>query len=316
MRIVLTGATSKVGRFLLERLLERPEVEKVLCIGRSLEKLSKIVSHLSDNQIERVEVYEQDLNSDFTSLENRLENGKPLDWIVHLAAVTHSAEEENYFLTNYEATVRLAMWAQRQRCNKFCFISSQTAGLGAGEYALSKFMAEKTLLVMNWQQLIIFRPSEVMGLGGKEGLEKFEEMARRFKIYPLLLDSKWRPVVFHPLGVEELLTDIIGNIFKAESEMSLSVEPQRFAGTIRNLHGDRQTALDFAKKAWHDKMAIPIPIYVPLLGFLFGVLSAVKSGLVVQDQVPRLLGVRGQNPAPGLVHVQDILLPRSNLPIS
>lgn len=273
MKILITGATSKIGQSLIPELLKNSNIEKFYILSRT-KRLSGVFHLLNDS---RIQFLQGDLTKDLLFLD---EVG-PIDLCLHMAAVTHSFDPKKYFEINETATKKLADRLYSGGCKEFIFISSYTAGLNAGAYAESKFLAEKYLLAMPWQQLLILRPSEVVGAGAKEGLDKFENLAKKLKIYPWLLGFK--EIHFSPLRIEELVR-FIANTLKEDMQ----------GNRLQVLRGPIVSSHQLMVYFWNKYHAIPIPIFIPFLRAVNKLFRLFQVPLFPADQIPRLLGPRGQ----------------------
>lgn len=140
---------------------------------------------------------------------------------------------------------------------------------------------------MPWQRLQIFRPSEVIGLGSTEGLDRFDQMAKRWHIYPLLLINIFdlHKIHFHPISGPQLV-DYLGKEILA---------PQR-SHHVTEVHGPKTTSIDLAKQAFRQHGAIPIPIFMFLLVWTSSIGKKLGLNLFPEDQIQRLLGKRRQRP--------------------
>jgi nucleoside-diphosphate-sugar epimerase len=103
MRILFTGASSVVGRCVLERLLESLEDAEFWC-----------ARHRTDVRIDaRVHVIDLDLAVQFD--EQSLPDA--IDMTIHFAGVTHAHDAESYWKINHVGTMRLAaLWDARLGC--------------------------------------------------------------------------------------------------------------------------------------------------------------------------------------------------------
>lgn len=286
MKILITGATSKIGQSLIPELLKNSNIEKFYILSRT--KTPSGVFHLLNDS--RIHFLQGDLTKDLFFLD---EVG-PIDLCLHMAALTHSLEAKKYFEINEKATKKLADRLYSSACKEFIFMSSHTAGLNAGAYAESKFLAEKYLLSMPWTQLLILRPSEVVGTGGKEGLDKFENLAKNFKIYPWILSFK--KIQFSPLRIEELVR-FLANTFKEDMQ----------GNRVQILRGPIVSSTQLAAYFWKKHRAIPIPVFLPFLKGINQVFTFLGFPLFPADQVERLLGARGQR-ASHKSPIEDVVL--------
>jgi len=168
MRILVTGASSPLAVGVLRHLLLNSDVE--LWCGRHRKEIP-----LADP---RVHVIDLDLESD---LSRTLPH---FDLVIHFAGVTHAADEQQYWKVNLEGTRRLAQAVREAGCRRFVYISTRCATRGSGAYGESKLAAEEELQKFEWQSLLIIRPAEIYGGGGKEGIDRMLALARRWHIIP------------------------------------------------------------------------------------------------------------------------------------
>ncbi len=269
MVILLTGATSKIGQILLTRLVANPQITKIYALTRSPSKIR------AEGKIEVVQ-------ADLTDSQLNLSQLPMIDLCIHLAGLTHTSKESLYFHVNHTATMKLALNLKRKGTSRFWYVSSQTAGQGAGTYALSKFLAEQDLLSLDWQQLLIFRPSEVVGAGGNEGLDKFIYLSKKFRICPWLFS--YQPIRFSPIQVERVVDHFVSQLDSPKTK------------DVQVIRGEPVTSTQFAFQMLKKYGAIPLPIFIPALDTLNRILSSIGIFLLPRDQVARLMGAREQKP--------------------
>ncbi len=284
----MTGVTSNIGRIVLTDLMADPHITHVTALTRS-PFVPQVESSGSLGQLKFVQA---DLLQ--PDLEEILAPEGPFDFCLHLAALTHSHDSSAYFAINFHATIRLAQVLQKMNCFNFGFMSSQTAGENAGAYARSKLHAEQELLKMSWKHLFIWRPSEVVGAGSKEGLDLFFYLAQNLKIYPLLIRSvlPGRKIVYSPLSANALSAHLMKSI-RALDDLPPVV--------LQSVHGPEISAMELGVRLFKEQRAIPIPVYLPLLQLILGVFNLFGKHLMPPDQLPRLLGLRSQKPNPTIV---------------
>lgn len=273
MKILITGATSKLGQTLIPELLKNAAIEKMYVLSRS-KRPTGIFHLLNDSRIEHVQ---GDIQKELFFLDDL----KNLDLCLHMAGITHTNNEKKYYETNEVATKKLADRLYSNGCKEFIYISSHTAGLNAGAYAESKFMAEKYLFSMPWLQLLILRPSEIVGAGSQEGLDKIDNWARKFKIYPCLLS--FRKIEFSPVRVEEVVRFIAH---------TLNEDLQ--GNRVQIVRGPTVSSTQLIKYFWKKYHAIPVPVFIPALQVVSKFFSLFGVHLFAADQISRLLGARGQ----------------------
>lgn len=114
----------------------------------------QVLIHHSAVNFENCEMVRGDLNEP-TSLVRTTENRGT---VVHLAAVTHSNREENYFKVNKEGTKNLLDACNRNGVKRFIYVSSRAAHPKGGGYSESKFQAEE-LVKSSGLSRIILRPA-------------------------------------------------------------------------------------------------------------------------------------------------------------
>lgn len=285
MNVLLTGASSKLGSVLLKKLEKEPQVKIIHCLTRYPEKWP----HDLIPQSPKIESFIADLTKPLI-----FPKSIKFDLCIHMAGLTHSNSSDDYYTVNHLATIQLAKALQDQGLKRFWYISSHTAGEGAGAYAESKFRAEKDLLKMTWEQLFIFRPAEVLSTQGKEGLDKFMRLSQKHHICPWLFGLK--KIEFSPLSTDFLITHLI-RMLKETSSLSLQI-----------LKGPQLTSWQFCRTMIKKYKAVPIPVFIPKLQLFDFILRLFKLSLFSKDQIPRLLGQRMQRPSP-LVKLEVITAP-------
>ncbi|MBI4599975.1 NAD-dependent epimerase/dehydratase family protein, partial [Candidatus Uhrbacteria bacterium] len=108
MNILLTGASGGLGRSLLRRLVGREGLEV------------RALVHRASVVMEGCQIARGDLR-DRASL---LDAVKGADTVVHLAALTHTNREEDYFVVNYEGTKNLVEASVAGGAGRFLYVSS------------------------------------------------------------------------------------------------------------------------------------------------------------------------------------------------
>jgi nucleoside-diphosphate-sugar epimerase len=183
MRILVTGASSPLAVGVMRQLLLDSEVE--LWAGRHRKEI-----RLSDP---RLHVIDLDLESELT--------GTPFDMVIHFAGVTHASDEQQYWKVNLEGTRRLAQATYEAGCRRFVYVSTRCATHGSGAYGESKLAAEQELQKFAWQSLLIIRPAEIYGGGGKEGIDRMLAVARKWHVIPALFGHT--NLQFAPMHVDD-----------------------------------------------------------------------------------------------------------------
>ena len=220
----------------------------------------------------RVRMFDLDLAEDFDS--DLLPEA--IDLVIHFAGVTHAHDPEAYRTVNIRGTMRLAELARARGCRRFVYISTRCATPGAGTYGESKLAAENELRKLSWENLLIIRPSEVYGGGGKEGVDKLIALARRWHLTPLLFGNS--KISFAPLHVEDFSRIVTDEITKREGSLTIL----ELCGP-EDLNG-RELATRIAKRY----KAPPIPVWWPLFGLMVKIGARLGFNLAVPDQIQRL----------------------------
>ena len=263
MRILFTGASSVTGSHVLKRILESVEGVEVWCARHQAEIA------ITDS---RVRVIDLDLAEDFDP--DLLP--QDIDLVVHFAGVTHAWDPGRYATVNFRGTMRLATAARARGCRRFVYISTRCATPGAGAYGESKLAGEDELKKLSWDRLLIIRPSEVYGGGGKEGVDKLIALAQRRHLTPLLFGNS--NISFAPLWSDDFAWIVADEIMKRASGV-----------TVVELCGpeDLNGAALGTRVAKRYK-ALPVPIWWPLFAMTVKIGTTLGFNLAVPDQLQRL----------------------------
>ncbi|MEZ4916976.1 MAG: NAD(P)-dependent oxidoreductase [Chitinophagales bacterium] len=222
------------------------------------------------------------LHGDLQELNNYDEIIKECDIIIHAAAITHSHNKEEYFEINYKATEYLCKMIDLKKEVKFVFISSNTANKNSGEYAQSKFLAEKAIKKYCSNYLIL-RPSEIYGSKSKEGIEDIITKVKTKKIlfYPNKIPSK-----FSPIHIRDATNYIFHEIFEKSTNKNQTI----------SINGNELFSFyelyALAEKTFKTKkIKISIPYF--LMKFIDISLNTfpLKMG-IYPDQIKRLYGIK------------------------
>jgi nucleoside-diphosphate-sugar epimerase len=262
--LLITGSSSGVGKNLLSRLLLGSDFLEIWCGSR------KPLSNAS----EKLHPMFMDLRNpiDLTSIT------KPIDMTIHCAAETHSIKPESYSIVNFLGTQNLVNAVREKGCKNFIYISSGCVGNETGPYCDSKKAAENFLLSMEWESLLIIRPSDVYGGSGKEGIEGFIGIAKKFHFVPMLFGSS--NILFRPIHVDDLIDAIV----------SLVLTPFKGMRIVEIFGPEVLTGVDIAFRIAQKYRAVPIPVSLNLVR-LIGVLGkSIGMPFFPLDQITRLSG--------------------------
>jgi nucleoside-diphosphate-sugar epimerase len=202
----------------------------------------------------------------------------PLDLVVHFAGVTHAQDERSYLDVNFRGTMQLADNVRSLGCRRFVYVSTRCATEGSGAYGESKLAAEEALQQLDWDELLILRPAEIYGGGGREGIDKFLQLASTYRVVPWLWGNAG--LRFAPIQMEDFIR--IACAALADNQRGVSVQdvcgPEELDGTL--------LAWRIARRYW----AVPLPLWWPAVTVGLKALGRLGINLVTSDQVARLVG--------------------------
>lgn len=163
--VFVTGGSSTLGQHVLRKLVSHFHVLAVVH-RRKVE--------IPDAEIELLE----------GGLEETVRNPRALQRaqvVLHMAAVTHADDPDEYFHVNATLTKQLV-----SACNAsqhFIYVSSICAHPNGGAYGRSKWLAEEAIRNSRLDYTII-RPSEIYGSKDGEGIDALIAAALKVRILP------------------------------------------------------------------------------------------------------------------------------------
>jgi nucleoside-diphosphate-sugar epimerase len=166
MKILVTGATSLIGKEVISLLLKDGHEIRTLTRQLSLPAI-----------LNKTEVWTYDL----TDTPKEIAEG--IDTVIHIAAATIGANSnaEDYQKTNIEGTKQLLAICEKQKVRRFIFISSIVVLFDeyTDDYTRSKREAEVMISrsSLNWT---ILRPAEIIGTD--KSWDRFLQILRKKKI--------------------------------------------------------------------------------------------------------------------------------------
>lgn len=165
MKILITGASSLIGKELISLLLKD---------GHEIRTLTRQPS--MPDIVRKTEVWIYDL---FVTPKEMAEG---IDTVIHIAAATPGAgsSTESYYKTNVEGTRHLIKICEEQKVRRFIFISSIVVldKENMDAYSVSKREAEAIITKSNLDWTIL-RPAEI--IGADKSWEKFLRLLRNKK---------------------------------------------------------------------------------------------------------------------------------------
>ncbi len=228
---------------------------------------------------------------DVTRPETLAEPFRGVDAVLHLAAITHSADPALYDRTNRLGTANVLAAAEAAGARRFVHVSTRAIDPRGGAYSRSKAAAE-ALVAASPLAWTILRPAEVYGAGGSEGIDRLiASIASRplVPIFPIVPIIAARAARVAPLHVDDaveamaraLLEDVaIGRVYTlaGPEEMSYGELAARIARHVSGRLGAH-------------RLLVPVPL--PLLAAAAWAMR--RAGLappLVPDQIPRLLAAK------------------------
>ena len=269
MRILVTGASSPLAVGVMRQLLLNSDVELWA------------VRHRKDIPLAdpRLHVIDLDLESEFSL------SGQPADMVIHFAGVTHATDEQQYWKVNLEGTRRLAQAAYEKGCRRFVYISTRCATEGSGAYGESKLAAEQELQKLDWTSLLIIRPAEIYGGGGKEGIDRMLAVARRWRVIPALFGHT--NLQFAPMHVDDFTRVAVELIQHHDRDVRI----ETICGP-EDLNG-----VELARRISKHYRALPLPLWWPAVSIALKTLQKLGWPIVKPDQLTRLTGDKTGNAA-------------------
>ena len=206
-----------------------------------------------------------------------------MDGVLHLAALTHSCNNAEYFRVNREGTQNLINACKRKNVRRFVFISSVAASGDGGAYGLSKLQSEG-LVCGSGLQWIILRSSEVYGPQMKEGIGKLISWVKNLKFIPVVGDGSYCMSPVYIDDVVEAMAQVVMNPDLTNRKLNLcGPEIIPFGEVIDRLSRYLEVR----------RNKIFIPVWIARLGVSLA--SLMKLGSFTPDQIPRLLCRKDQD---------------------
>jgi NADH dehydrogenase len=258
--LLVTGASSEMGSALIRELLNNSGLE------------IKAMIHSSVVNVLGCEVRPGNLNNPGSLA--RVLSG--VDTVVHMAALTKTHRESDYFETNVRGTQNLIDACLASEVKKIIYISSLAVSLNGGGYSLSKLEAEQCIKKsgMKW---VILRPAEVYGQRAGP-INRLISWIQRCLFVPVIGSGQCK---LSPVFIDDVVSAIALSIFNKEVESETIVLAGPEALTYNDLV-DR-IAIYFSVKRF--KLHLP----ADLIKFGATVTSRIGINTLVPDQIPRLL---------------------------
>ncbi|MFP6637919.1 MAG: NAD-dependent epimerase/dehydratase family protein [Nitrospinaceae bacterium] len=267
MKFLITGASSALASQLVALLLKT-------------DKFSfRLLEHHSKARIESCETVSGDIN-DSESMERAC---RGIDGVLHLAALTHSRSNAEYFRVNRDGTRTLINACKKYDVKKFIFISSVAASGDGGAYSLSKLESEELVCEsgLDWN---ILRPAEVYGPKLKEGISHLISWVENLKFIPVIGNGAYTLSPVYIDDVLDAMAQVITNPNLKNQKLNLcGPEIISFNEIIDRL----MRILNVRRQK------IFIPVWIARLGMSLA--AAMKLGSFTPDQIPRILCRKNQD---------------------
>ena len=259
--VLVTGASSEMGSVLLRQLLNNSELKIRAMVHRSLVN------------IPGCEIRPGNLKN--KGLLVRALSG--VDTVVHMAALTKSTRESDYFEVNVSGTKNLIDASVESGVKKIIYISSAAASLNGGGYSRSKLEAEQ-LVKKSKMRWLILRPSEVYGQRAGDSINRLICWIQRYTFVPVVGAGTCK---LSPVFIDDVVSAIAASIFNKELENETIVLAGPEELTYEALV-DR-VAVYFGVKRF--KLHLP----TGLIRFGINLMQKLGMNILVPDQLSRLL---------------------------
>src|SRR3989344_2629968 len=260
-RIFITGATSFLGKGLLDILKERYEI---VALEHSKKLETKEGVKIIKGSLESISEWEDCLSG--------------IDIIIHLAGATHATNGELYRKVNVAGTQNLINIAEKHTVKQFIFISTSAVGKNCGAYGESKKEAEELLKKSGLVYTILrVGPTYSNDFQGKEGLASLVKLAKKSFILPYLSDESFRLSPIHRDDVTNSIVSAVENP-KAYFKTYTVTGPENLS--------TKEIFYRLLKHNKTKKLLIPMPTF--LAKFIFYIFSDIFK-MAAPDQMLRLL---------------------------
>lgn len=203
------------------------------------------------------------------------------DGVVHLAARTHARSPRAYERVNVGGTAALLRAGAHCRVRSFVHVSTAAIDRSGGAYSRSKADAEAAVAASGLPATVLRLP-DVLGAGGREGLDRIVAAARTGRFVPLVGSGT---VEVRPVHVDD-----VAAVFPRALELA------RPGGRVYTLAGETITLRRFAELANEAcggrSRLVDVPVGLLELGSLAARILPLP---LYPDQLARL---RAPRPAP------------------
>jgi len=259
--LLVTGASSEMGSALIRQLLNNSDLKIRAMVHRSLVNVSGC------------EIRPGNLKN--KGLLVRALSG--VDTVVHMAALTKSTRESDYFEVNVSGTKNLINACLESGVKKIIYISSSAASLNGGGYSRSKLEAEQ-LIKKSGMQWLILRPSEVYGHREGDSINRLIRWIQRYIFVPVIGTGTCK---LSPVFIDDVVSAIASSIFNKELENETIV----LAGPEELTYDDLVDRV----AAYFGVKRLKLHLPAGLIRFGITVMPKLGMNILVPDQISRLL---------------------------
>ena len=315
MSYFVTGATGFIGRFLVERLMEREGDIHVLVRSSSMSKLDKLAAQWGPGAQDRIKPVIGDLSQDRLGINDEwiAEHAGTIDHVFHLAAVYDmEADEERNQVANVGGTREAVAVANALEAGCFHHVSSvAAAGQFRGEftedmfdegqplshpYHATKFASEQIAREQTSVPWRVYRPAIVLGHSETGEMDKLDGPYYFFKALAL---AGRLPGVMPAIGPRLGETNVVPVDFVTAAMDHIAHEEGLDGQAFHLVSPEPQKSLDvlntFARAAGSPqltgvlpKAAVPVALRVPgVKGMLLPALGIPDAALEFVDFTAR-----------------------------
>ncbi len=200
-----------------------------------------------------------------------------VDTVVHIAGLTKSTRESDYFEINVSGTKNLIEACLESGVKKIIYISSVAVSSEGGGYASSKLEAEH-FIKKSGLKWVILRPAQVYGERAEDSINRLIHWIQRYIFVPVIGTGECK---LSPVFIDDVVSAMTRAVINEEIENKTIV----LAGPEELTYDEfvDRVAAHFGVKRF--KLHIPAGL-IELVSVL---LSKVGINIFSPDQVPRLL---------------------------
>jgi len=262
-RILITGGTGVIGKAVIEKL---PKDISVILLTRNFK-------YFSESKNVKVKLFNFEKSK---ALPPNLWNATE---ILHMAGATHEVNPKVYYSINTDFTKYLVELSEKNKIERFTYISTQTASIKGGAYSISKFFAEK-IIVNSSLDWTIVRPSEVYGHEIDSMVSKLCKIINKSPIVPIIGNGMYS---LNPVHIQDL-SNFIVKLVTSNSNLAFK--------KIYTLCGPSPIPfINFCKSyaSYQNKKIFFIKIPVFVCKALVKFINATGIHVILVDQIDRLI---------------------------